>query len=433
MARYADASAVLNYGEIIDCRNLVLAFEFFELAYEDARRLSEQMAQWLLGFLEEDFVIQWKINGRAISLRSLPEVLNSKFVNGSRLQFYAGGYLKSPLVYNLQSYRRIHRYLSIPGLPGICDNPTLTIPPEYLQAEAAGKDIRKLDRLNAEGKSPEVISWDCDSDYSGFHSADFLSYWKELFGNGLPTNTEVCQRVFKLFSEKGRYYQNTYPATDIHASFGAFPYRNVPQLYHGTFSFCLNSHCAGSHRNEVAELLLAFSKELSKRYGNINARVMLQPVYDGISPYMHYFGSNRLGDGSYRETGQLQSEWYESYYMRGVEWGNILSPRLMAHLPCLKEDSITTKNIQLENLGNGAYMLRSLIEIDSFDVEEALELKKLVVDALYPGGTSYSISRLFPKEGFSPKLLRKDWAIVPIFESEINIIAKDLVFCAYSR
>lgn len=433
MARFADNSTILNYGEIIDCRCLTLAIEFFELAQDDVCSLSEDAVKWLQEFLGEDFVTQWRINRRATAARSFPEVLHSKFSNGNRLQFHIEGYLKSPLVYNLRSYRQISHYLNIPGLPGIRENPTLALPPEYLHASKEKQRNRETDWQNVSGEYSDYFIWNGDPGESGFHSADYLTFWKELFEDRPCNGDEICRRIFKLFGERGRYYQNTYLGVDMYASFWAFPYRNIRELYRGSFAFHLSSHCAGKYKDEVARLLIAFSEEISKKYGNVNARVMLQPVYDGNSPYMHYFGSNRLGDGSYRETNQLPDEWYESYYMRGVEWCNILSSRIMTHLPDLERDSSTVKNVQLKNLGNGSYMLRAAVGIDSYDVNEALDLKRLVADALYPGGTSCSLSRLFPKDGIRPKLLRKDWAIVPLFENEIEVIAKDLVFCAYSR
>ena len=105
----------------------------------------------------------------------------------------------------------------------------------------------------------------------------------------------------------------------------------------------------------------------------------------------------------------------------------------MKHLPNLKEGVDGTKEILVKKLKNGAFMLRSEKDIDAFDVDDALKLKEIAADALYPGGTTFALSRILPREGKLPFLLRKDWAIIPVFESEIEVVAKDLVFRACSR
>lgn len=435
MARYADQSVVLQYGEKIDSRCLTLSGEFFELDRGQALGLSEAFVVWLLDFLGEDYVMQWRVDGRRAAIRSLAEKLTAWSNTGKVVRVSASGFLKSPLVFDQRSRQRIERYFSIPGMPRIRENPTLEIPSEYFR-EMFARAGRCTDWSQMDiGEVRSYIPWNGDTNKSGFHSADYLQFWKELFWERPCGSDELCRRIFRIFSEKGRWFRNTWSGPDILISFGAEPYKNIPELYRGSFQILINSHCVGSNKKEVAERFLRFAESLSDQYRNLNARVMLQPsvAYSGESPYMTYFGQNRLGDGSYEGTGQLPVEWYTSWYLRGIEWGNILSPRIMTHLPALEKDAATVKGIWLKKLNNGAYLLRASVDVEHFDVEEALGLKKLVADALYPGGAAYSIAKLLPGEGRFPQLLRKDWAIVPVFESEIEVIAKDLVFRACSR
>lgn len=435
MARYADQSAVLQYGEKIDSRCLTLAGEFFELDREQAQGLLVTFAELLLDFMGGDYVMQWHVNGRRSTIRSLTEKLSVWSHAGTSIRVSANGFLKSYLVYDQRSRQRIEHYFSIPGMPGIRENPTLEIPPEY-SGEMFVKAVRCTDWLQMDIKGMKShILWNGDVNKIGFHSADYLQFWKELFGEEPCSRDELCRRVFRIFSEKGRWFQNIWSGPDILISFDAEPYKNIAELHRGSFQISINSCCVGSHKKEVADRFLIFAETLSDQYRNLNARVMLQPLaaYCGESPYMTYFGQNRLGDGSYEGTGQLPEEWYISWYLCGVEWGNLLSPRVMMHLPALEKNAAMTTGIWLKKLNNGAYLLRSSGGPEEFDVEEALELKKLVADALYPGGVAYSIAKILPSAGRFPQLLRKDWAVVPVFESEIEVIAKDLVLRACSR
>lgn len=77
-----------------------------------------------------------------------------------------------------------------------------------------------------------------------------------------------------------------------------------------------------------------------------------------------------------------------------------------------------------------APLVKSNKSVEKFDVDDSLNLKRLLYPALFPGGCSFSLRRLFEKDvvnAFMASFPRSDWANVPVFDEEISIVGTDLV------
>jgi len=183
--------------------------------------------------------------------------------------------------------------------------------------------------------------------------------------------------------------------------------------------------------------LVLFSQWGNTVYHRLNAQVMLQPISApvGTHPYMAYFGSNRNSDGSHIDTGQTPEEWYSTYYLQGVEWANIVSPRAKDHILHSLQGAVNSEIIQYRELSGGGILLKSAKPILACDVADAIELKKIVEDALYPGGRAKSVKQLLSAidNHHISYLPRNDWAIVPIYPEEIEFVGENLVFRSGSK
>jgi hypothetical protein len=159
---------------------------------------------------------------------------------------------------------------------------------------------------------------------------------------------------------------------------------------------------------------------------------MLQPVTTakGGSPYMDYFGAYRNSDGSHIDVGYTPNEWYYSYYLCGVEWANVISPLARKHIPQLISEAAITKTVAVEEVNSGAILLKSQNEITQFDIDDSTVLKQLVQDALYPGGSEFSVKKMLDLNSIKQNcaaLPRHNWAIVPVLEEEIEIVGSKII------
>lgn len=374
----------------IDCRHLQLNFEFYELNAYEVLCLSHDLVDWIEQSWDASIVPVWKHMGRNVRPQSLSEKMRIVLSQNLSDSWSMQACVRSSDVYNTAS---LNRYLS------------------------------KIHR--------------CADRRMGV-SDDFSQYWAALFPNGKCENAEFCQRILKLFSAPNKYSTSLYAFPDIQAHMCTFPHTHKKDAYYGSFFLSIGACCLNAQLAQTAEIFLDQLQKISIQYSHINGRVMLQPftLPIGQSPYMTYFGNHCAGDGSYIEAEQQVKEWYTTYYICGVEWANIISPKARVHIENIVHDSANYRTIHCCEMPNKSIQLRSTKLIDIYDVEDAMLLKKLVYPGLYPGCTQFLLRNLFPWDAASsiPNIYpRQDWAIVPVFADEISILGNTLTFHASNR
>lgn len=386
---YADKSTVHFLDRAIDCRDLKLVFQFYELSQHETESLAYEFLDWIKEILTKDFVQSWKLNNRHVSENRVAEKVLSSIRESSGVSAVLNAALRSEIIDSSSTLRKI---------------------------------FTKFERKT-----------DCPHGLNPLVSVDFPQYWQLLFADEQYDNETIKQKIMQLFQEENRKKTTVYNLPDVQGHIQILPYSHQKTLYYGSMSLSINAFFLGEHLEKAASSFASQLVVFSKLFYRMNGHVMLQPASlgRGESPYMNYFGSHRNSDGSHEGVGQKPNEYYYTYYLCGVEWANVISPRARFHLPNLRSDANQRENIAVKELNGGAVLLQSMKPIGSYNVSDALSLKGVVMNALYPGGTEISLRQLFTKSVDSCTLLsapRNDWSIIPVLEEEIEIVGLSLVF-----
>lgn len=380
-------STVLYHGQPIDGTALTLSYEFYQLTHEQLHSLTHDALMFVFNIADNGFVANWNVNGK--SFWKLDKKRMERFDGAEPYDFYCEAFCKSELVFDSKSFRK--------------------------QSSRMERDILVLSRF-----TPGL-------------SMDYRQEWNSLFPQGRPDRGEIKSKVQQLFTYENRKYTSVYCMPDLSAFFVSDEYTHHKKLYYGRFSISISAFCIGSMLDDFASLFYAHMLNIAARYCNLNARVMLEPTGRASeeSPYMRYFGSHANVDGSHLETGHLPNEWYRSYYVRGIEWANVVSPLAQTHLDVasiLKKDET---GIEAQILTGGGLLMKSQSKIDGYSLDDARKMKRLLYPSLFPGYSSISLRRLFEEnvpDFFMADFPRSDWATVPILDGEIEVIGTDLVF-----
>lgn len=377
-------STALFAGEPIDCRCLILAAEFYNLSRQQTQEMADDFTQWIEDFVREKFVIRIMVGGKWVG--KAKRLHNLKTTLDAQMGWAYGmeGMALSPVVHSLKTFngyfQNVHRglYRSMHIQRGV--------------------------------------------------SIDYRDFWNNLFAEKMDSY-QIKQNILRIFREESKYLLSTYDLPDVQAYMTCTPYKKKPDLYYGSFAIHLSSACAGQVLSEISNEFSLFARYLSEKYVKLNARVMLQPnIGPFCNPYMSLFSTLTHVDGSHEENNCTKNEWYSTYYIPGVEWFNIISPLAKTHL---SEIPFAQPTIAAERLSGGGLAIGSTKSILAFDVRDALELKKLVYPALFPGMRTISLRTLFQDEIAQKSMSvfpRSNWALIPVFEEEVDVVYTNLVF-----
>lgn len=394
MKHYFHNPSLEHMGELGDGRNLTLAIEFYEFEQDTAVAFVKDNLNFLSEKVHSGMISLWKCEGRTISDRKLSEKIITAITEGMGAEVSFEGYLPT------QEYSTSSSIMKYRG------------------------QLRRIMRPAREGL-PDL-------------SIDFEDYWASLFkDNMFPKTTydekKISECVWTLFREKGKYLTSARYGPDTSGFLGLSPYRSHPSSFYGSMKLSVSSFGVGRYVDEIAELFVEHLTMLSEKYVQLNGRVMLQPpsISPGASPYMDYFGSHLNSDGSNIEVNQSPVEWYRTYYLPAIEWANIISPRVNKRISFLDTDIGSSTGVLCKKYKNGSILLKNKNVISNYCIEDALKLKEMVREVLYPGSTDFSIKQMLRKDLNSFQLSsfpRHNWAIVPILRDEICIIGSRLVF-----
>ncbi len=377
----------------IDGRKLQLKLSFYGLSLDSTWQLIEDIHQWQSAFLSPEVFVcnhQRRISGKRVYSKFSKQDLSNFLLEGKA--FFAGtsAWVKTPQIYNQKTVNEYLRFMQFEWRPTHTDL---------------------------------------------YRSKNYLDAWNTLFPTGRPDPEEIRLRIWRLFCAEHKSHTGWCTGTDVSAALRILPYESSAVQVHGQYSFHICNYCLCGQTQAVAELLRDFAEYISNSYSNVNARIMLQPEVLSDGPYRKYFNQLYRMDNSHLAHNCKPSEWYDSYYLQGVEWCNIISPRAQIHLPSAEIQKNVAKTLIIRQLPGGGRMVCSPKFIHQYGVPDALEMKKSILPALYPGWSSIPLRVIFPKHGNTPNYSvfpRTQWEIVPVFEDEIEVIGNtDL--CFYSR
>ena len=371
-------------GELLDCRNLTLECEFYQLKEDQMRELSLAIASFIIEITHENFVSKWSVDRKQLRVGTkniLDRILCMKMG-----WFTCEAFVKSNLIFNAKTY--------------------------YQYETSIDKDFYHFRQ------------------HSPFVSVDYQNYWSALFPKGYIQNEDIPMKIDKLFNETKYKHTSIYLSPDFQSYFLAFPYSKQPNLYYGSFRITISAFCLQDCLEEYAKLFYWRMCEIAEKYIKLNARVMLQPIQVAqriCSPYMNYFGRHG-NDNSHKEAGYTPQEWYPVYQVCGIEWANIISPLAQTHLNVLNILQTQQNNLDIRQISGGTLLVKSTKPIEKYTVNDAKMIKRILLPALYPGGWSISLKKIFKNDcpvQFRPRF---NWAIVPVFKEEISVLGTDLIF-----
>lgn len=355
--------------EFVDGRRLLLNLNFHELNEEHVFELCDRCYKYTQEFLGESFVTEWTSDSRPTKPADVMRKLEERKKN---LTFHLHGNVISNSVYNkktLKAYR--HRLLYESHTPG--------------RETSVSKDYPEMFCLNYAGaKTPEAIK------------AATLKIFNTEHKNAI-----VKWRTFDVF---GGFFQHWTPDDFITCS--------------GSYYLQIAIGCLGSYVDKIAEEFCSFSKELASTFPGISGYVSLTPFIrcGNNTAYGHYFSSMAL-------------EWNPYKYVTGVEWFHILSPMQRSLVPDLLTDATREANIEVKELNKGGVVVRIGKGVLETDVPEYLALKRVMYDALYPGGRTIELAHWFDSKLISPSVKpRILWEYIPVFDDEVTVLEDRIIF-----
>ena len=374
------------WGEAIDCRQLILTAGFYSLTANNVIAMVSDMIEWLSQQLSGRFWVRRCVAQRSIRRDQVVSRIQDELHLHNFVVYTEEAMAVSPVVYNLKTYQKYMRNNYIYGSPTLKSN----------------------------------------------LSVDYPKFWETLWKEKEKSQDEILRNILSIFREEGRKHVGGYNLPDVSTSINILPYRNQPSWYYGTINIRFSAFGLNYQLDEMADKLKEFAKHLAQAYKNANIQVALQPPSAHKNSYMQLFGEHSYTDGSHINANCQKTEWYPTYYLPSVEWYNSLSSLAQQHLSAVYKRS---SEVYSEEFLEGTLIVKSTKPISKFDITDALEMKKRLYPALCPGESSISLRTLFPEVLHEERMTvfpRSTWAIVPVFEEEIDIISNYLVFTSRS-
>lgn len=367
-------STAMHIDEIIDCRYLILSLEFHDLEEAKAQSFVLEVLEWINSQIDNNFVSSWKIDGRSVGAKNLGGKARETLQEHDMCFFSMEAYWKNEKISTKQQLRQWRRFIQ-------WESYNMGWPPR---------------------------DW----------SVDFADYWNNHILPHAKDKVALKQAILQLFREKNRHAIGVCRTSDVEASISLQSQEDAQHLRRGKIRICASAFALAKYLPETAEMWKTMLIAFAQKYNSLNGRVMLQPYGLGNqSPYMTYF-----------ENGKKLPPWY----LPGVEWANVLSPDVQEELEWDESDSPHEDTIECVHLPGGCMLFASRRSILEYDIEDALLLKSWLKEVLCPGpGIGYPFSMIMhpvSQQGELTRMPRKNWAIVPILEEEIQILGPVLYF-----
>lgn len=372
------ATASVDQG-IVDARYLRMDVDAFFLGRERSWEIVSRFVEWCSLTFGQSYVMDWDEDGRK---RRPERILEHLSLNDQPSVWFEGA-VRSERIRNLTSLRKaLRNYFSPMNIHTAAETST-----DYVDFY---RDRKR-----------QLLSGACS--------------WEEM--------------VRRFFDEADRRYLDMAPFPDIQGSAMIFPDHGRQDSYHVDLSIMVSVHSLGSDIHMTADHMAKFLTEQALRYQNVNGYIAVTPLptTESCCGHMAYFGSFETKDGSHRDAGMEENDWYPYYYIKGAEWFNVLSPLTRGRVPTLLHDAADHPSLKVRELPNGCVTIQVDRPPHQVDVEDLVPVKRLLYKGLYPGMSCFSKLRFWDEDDFSwLSKPRSFWECVPIFEDEI-IVTEDMV------
>ena len=375
-------SIISSFGQIIDCRQLILSISYYSLPINSAHALTNEFYSFVNTLLP-DFVLDWKLQNR--SFKDLSEAMQTRSLINGHFSMDLLGSLRSKVVYNKTTFRKYIHEMLYPSIP------------YHLKGEDASVDYSPYSRER--GSTIWIPEQEKDSALKLF-DLEGKKYLAESVGPDVGGGGENSPMGL---GEPESYGDNYLLLCE----------KDLPQgfddpLYHGEYHIGIPIYCLEDQVNQTAELFLEFCLELQKTFRNVNAYVELNPHAEC---YTRYFGR-------YPEEGPAAKLPYRgiarSLFFPEFGWGNVISPGTRT----FGVRTIDAETIQTEETSSGGLCLRCKKPIMETTIADLKSIKKSMYDVILPRSSTY--------EGIWD--FRKEWEFVPLFEDEVTAFMTGITF-----
>lgn len=385
-------SAAQYIEEPLDCRRLTLSLNYSQLNKAQVIHLVEILTQWVTGFTDGQFIMDYSINGSSTKEKVLLSQMADALKKSDSVMMGYEAYNISCVVHNTTSMRKFQR------------------------------NLKKIHPVYSFGWDVDPLAWGVSLDYPSFFDAKFPME--------RPEKEQIIPLICQVFREEGKMYRTLHRWSDLSGGFRAQAHTKNPERFFGAANISFSAFCLGTSVQETAEHFSRLAEEMASEFVHLNVHIALQPagsdIYDWKSPYMKYFGKALKMDSLQKAMGIPCVEWYPTYFLCGVEWYNLLSPLTAGHISGCNGGCI-------RKTPQGGLIVQSSKKITDYDIPDAHELKRILGQSLYPGTSHITIRGIFPWKN-TPRIYewcpRNDWAIVPIEEKEIRIVGTDLIYAS---
>lgn len=364
-------------GLIVDSRKLRFAGTFFSLPAETADNLIRDLYAYICEQFGDICVLDWEMRDRVV--KDIEESLKKrKRKSGAYMMGLQGG-IRCERIRNKTSFRQYLFDATYPSTPRTDNLPML-----------------------------ESV------DYAPYYNLRVRPYMKNHFA--------LKASVLRLFDLDRRMHLQKSGPLDVFAFIHVAPMmdRKDPDkppredLFSGSFYLDLASCSLGDELDLWAERLCDFGRIIAEKYPRTNIRVEINPQNDRC--YSAYYGLYPSQDDPILKKTRLRA-FSQEIYVTEVGWAHYISKetRTLGKLNLAGEDR---ELLQIEELPNGALLVRAKRPISQMKMADLKAVKRCIYELILPREHCMGIKYR----------LRSEWEYVPVFENELSITDEGYLF-----
>lgn len=371
---------------VTDKRAALLRGDFFDLTQTQMTELIYDFYRHVTDFYADRCIFDWRLDGKRIPAAKLKNAVSDGCILHGRsyLTLFTEGVVPGNHAKNLTQMRRYVRSVYFdPSPPPAC------------------------------AKYPFF-----SQDYNDSFEKIILEPLKK--GAGLDVLREGFLTIYDAVGKKGLGYPC---GIDCVCELYCAQTKLDPNLFYGKLCLRHNLVSLDADVRLYTSWLKQMALDLSEKYGKIDFCIAATIGPGGYPDYWGRFNNRDLStDNRYRKDPSrrmlTEDENQSTYhYLIAPGWANVLSPVSAAYL---KEPVSAPENVNVEKLDGGRLFIGANCEFLDYDVPQAKLVKRILYDALFPGGCFYMP---YPSESenaryFSP---RSCWELAPVFPEEVEV------------
>ena len=370
---------------VTDKRAVLLRGDFFDLTQVQLTELIYDFYCSVVSFYTGRCILDWSLSDDRISAAKLNNIMFGKRYDLSYFSLFAEGVIPGDHAKNLTQMRRYVRSVYYdPNPPPACSKVPFFSP-----------------------------------DYNDYFESFILNPLKD--GAGLDVLRDGFLTIYDAVGKKFLGYPN---GIDCICELYCGQSKLSQGLYYGTICLRHERVSLDTDVGMYTSWLKQLALDLSGKYGSINFYIgmmrssgMAYPEYWAAFNNRDYSADERYRKNPSRRILTEDENQHTYHYLMAPGWANILSPFTAKYL---KEPIHASNNVTIETMSDGRLFVAADCDILSYDVPQAKQVKRILYDALFPGGCFYVPSMIESKnvDSFSP---RSYWELTPVFPEEVEV------------